>query len=193
MDVYGKITKPFWDDRPVAIIGGGSSLIGFDLEQLRGAHVLAVKSVITIIPWADAGFWMGDWQDKLGNVQSRVYWAVQEGQATAPPSKNVTCLRRMDGHQVSEDPSAVYGGGTSGFGAFQVAMLKKAKTIVLFGFDYEGGEASGKWLHWAEHFRVYVPSLTAAGVRVVNACPQSAISCFQKVALEDGVNILHSK
>jgi hypothetical protein len=129
-------------------------------------------------------------------VQSRVYWAVREDQITKtgpPPSKNVTFLKRLDGGQVSEDPSAVYDGGTSGFGAFQVAIHKRAKSIVLFGFDYDGENANGKWLNWAEHFRVYVPSLTAAGISVINACPQSSISCFQKVALDDGVNVVHAR
>ena len=192
MDVYGKIAKPFWDDRPVAIVSGGPSLVGFDFERLRGAHVLAIKSTITNMPWADACFGMGDfngWRDKLDGVQSRVYWLVEEPEK--PTAKNFTFLKRLAGQSVSNDPSAIYSGGTSGFGAFQVAMHKRAKRIVLFGFDYEGANADGKWLIWAEHFRVYVPAIAEAGIGVVNACPQSAISCFQKCTLDDGVSMLH--
>ena len=54
--MYGKIGKPFWDDKPVAVVAGGPSLVDFDFEQLRGAHVLAVKGSMFDIPWADAGF-----------------------------------------------------------------------------------------------------------------------------------------
>ena len=222
-DVYGKIIKPFWDDRPVAIVGGGPSLVGFDYEKLRGAHVLAVKGSIFDIPWADAGFGLDmpryiEWRDKLANVQSRVYWAVPEDQLQKtgpPPSRNITFLRRLNGEEVSQDPASIYGGGTSGFGALQVALHKRAKCIILFGFDYDGGneveraDGSGfrhndqhyvkrraqnaaNWRIWAEYFRSFVPVLAAHGAVVLNACPHSAISCFQKLALEDGVAMLHS-
>lgn len=189
--MYGKINKPFWDDKPVAVIGGGSSLIDFDFEKLRGAHVLAVKNSIFDIPWADAGFGLdfNGCRDKLADVQSRIYWAVRDDQPDPPSSKNITLLKRLDGQQVSDDPGVIYDGGTSGFGALQICIHKRAKQIVLFGFDYDGSAASGKWAAWAEHFSVYVPYFTKHGINVVNACPASAIRFFQKVALRDGVAI----
>jgi hypothetical protein len=193
MDVYGKITKPFWDDRAVAIVGGGPSLIDFDFERLRGAHVLAVKGAIINMPWADACFGMGDfrgWRDKLDGVQSRVYWLIEEPEKQPVP-KNITFLKRLAGQGLSTDPSAIYSGGTSGFGAMQICLLKKAKRIILFGFDYDGEDANDKWLAWARHFSVYVTTINERGVSVVNACPQSAISCFQKCTLDDGVAALH--
>ena len=205
MDVYGKINKPFWDDKPVAVVGGGPSLSDFDFERLRGAHVLAVKRSIFDIPWADAGFALDYCRDKLATMQSRIYWAVRENQlaSAGPPSKNITLLKRMDGQRLSDDPGVIYGGGTSGFGALQVCIHKRAKQIVLFGFDYDGSsnaptgfgqekrraQNAANWAAWAEHFRVYVPYLTAHGISVVNASPLSAITCFQKVALQDGVAI----
>jgi hypothetical protein len=208
MDVYGKISKPFWDDKPVAIVGGGPSLIGFDFERLRGAHVLALKRLIISIPWADAGFGLGEWPDKLASVQSRVYWAVAEHRISdQPPAKNITYLRRLDGTNVSEDPGSV-SGATAGFGAMQVCIHKRAKRIILFGFDYDGrnggphqGEGTqqyerrrqqsiANWQMWAEHFRVYVEPFRRHGISVINACPQSTISCFQKATLDDGVRLL---
>jgi hypothetical protein len=191
---YGKVEPPYWGT--VAIIGGGPSLTNFDFERLRGATVLAVKRTIFTIPWADAGFGLGEQPDKLGSVAGRVYWAVPDDQPLTAPA-NVTLLRRLDGRDISTDVGAVYGGGTSGFGALQVALHKRAKKIVLFGFDYNGGgeepdqKRAANWRMWSEHFRAFVPHLNAAGVSVVNACPWSALSCFQKVALEDGVAMLH--
>jgi hypothetical protein len=205
MDVYGKITKPFWDDKPVAIVGGGPSMVGFDFERLRGAHVLAIKNLINTMPWADACFGQGMWLDRLENLQSRIYWALPEDQmAGAPQAKNITFLRRLDGQDVSSDPSVIYSGGTSGFGAMQICMHKRAKRVVLFGFDYDGTyengsdkkpekkrvQAAENWGKWARHFAVYVPHLNRLGISVVNACPTSSISCFQKVTLEDGVEML---
>lgn len=189
---------------------------GFDFERLRGATTLAVKGAIFDIPWADAGFGLDmprykEWRDRLADVPSRVYWAVPEDQLAKtgpPPSKNITFLRRLVGEQVSEDPGAIYGGGTSGYGALQVCFHKRARQIILFGFDYDGayGAYNGdtfrhnphhyakrraqnfeNWMAWATHFEAYVPHLNARGVTIFNACPSSAIRCFQKVTLDDGV------
>jgi hypothetical protein len=214
MDVYGKINKPWWDDKPVAVIGGGPSLLGFDFEQLRGAHLLAVKGCIFDIPWADAGFGLDmprfmEWRNKLTSVQSRVYWAVPEDQLARtgpPPAKNITYLKRLDGQNMSRDPGEIYGGGTSGFGAIQICLHKKAKTIILFGYDYDGqydalhgfrnndqhyekrrAQNFANWEAWATHFEVYIPYLREQGIQILNACPASAIACFQKITIEDGV------
>jgi hypothetical protein len=178
--------------------------------------VLAVKGSIFDIPWADAGFGLDmprymEWRNKLAGVQSRVYWAVPEDQLTKtgpPPSKNVTFLKRLDGENLSDNPGEIYGGGTSGFGAIQICLHKKAKQIVLFGFDYDGmfdavsgfrhndqhyerrrAQNFANWEAWAKHFSVYVPYLKEHGIHIVNACPQSAITCFHKATLEDGVQL----
>jgi hypothetical protein len=217
MEFYGKVSEPFWDDKPVAIVAGGPSLTGFDFERLRGAHVLAVKGSIFDIPWADAGFGLDmprymEWRDKLANVQARVYWAVpveQIDKTGPPPSHNVTFVRRLDGEAISDDPGEIYGGGTSGFGAVQIAFHKRAKDIVLFGFDYDGAyghmahnrpfrhndqhylrkraQSAANWLSWAEHFQQFIPHIVENNIRIINACPGSAIQCFQKMSLEDGV------
>jgi hypothetical protein len=217
MDVYGKIGKPYWDDKPVAIVAGGPSLIGFDFEQLRGAHVLAVKGSLFDIPWADAGFGLDmpryrDWRGRLAELRSRVYWAVPEDQLEKtgpPPSRNITFVKRLNGQGISSDPGEVYGGGTSGFAALQVCLHKQARRIILFGFDYAGDYDSSNgfrhnerhyerrraqniynWQSWASHFDIYIPHLKRHGIDVRNACPASAIRCFQKVTLQDGVNLL---
>jgi hypothetical protein len=218
--MYGRISKPYWDDKPVAVVAGGPSLVGFDFEQLRGAHVLAVKGAMFDIRWADAGFGLDmprytEWRDRIANLEGRIYWAVPEEwlpRTGPPPSKNVTFLKRLAGEQLSEDPSEIYGGGTSGFGALQICIHKKAKRIVLFGFDYNGDydanagfrhndqhyvrrreQVAANWELWATHFDVYVPYFRAHGIEVVNACPQSAIRVFQKMTLEDGVGMLRPK
>jgi hypothetical protein len=222
MEFYGSVSKPFWDDKPVAIVGGGPSLTGFDFERLRGAHVLAVKGSIFDIPRADAGFGLDmprymEWRDKLANVQSRIYWAVpveQIDKTGPPPSHNVTFVRRLDGEAIAADPGEIYGGGTSGFGAVQIALHKRAKNIVLFGFDYDGAyghmaehrpfrhndmhylrkraQSTANWLTWAEHFTIFVQHMIDNNIRIINACPGSAIQCFQKMSLDDGADYVRS-
>lgn len=207
VECYGKVSKPYWDDKPVAVVAGGPSLRGFDFERLRGAHVLAVKGAIFDIPWADAAFGLDlpryqEWRERLTDLRSRIYWAVPEDQiekAGAPPSRNITFLRRLPGEAMSTNPGEIYGGGTSGFGALQVCLHKRATRIVLFGYDYDGDydkpsnaqhneKRRANWQAWAAHFAVYVPHLTARGISILNACPASTIRCFQRVTLDDGVS-----
>ena len=222
-DVYGKIGAPYWDDKPVAIVGGGLSLQNFDFERLRGAHVLAIKGSIFDIPWADAGFGLDmpryeEWRDKLAQLPMRIYWAVPDNdrwvdRAKGPPSDNITFLKRLDGENMSDDPGEIYGGGTSGFGGMQIALHKRAKEIVLFGFDYVPGSVGTaeqlgtvrhndqyyekkraqndhNWMMWAQHFNVYMDYIREQGITVWNACPNSRIDCFQKCTLDDGVAFL---
>ena len=186
-------------------------------EQLRGAHVLAIKGTMFDIRWADAGFGLDmprytEWRDRIASLPGRIYWAVPEEwlpRTGPPPSKNVTFLKRLAGEQLSEDPGEIYGGGTSGFGALQICIHKRAKKIVLFGFDYDGAydahvgfrhndahynkkrdQLEANWERWATHFDIYPSYFNKHGISVANACPKSAIRCFQKVTLEDGVAML---
>lgn len=218
---YGTIKAPWWDDKPVAIIGGGPSLKDFDFERLRDRfYVLAVKASMFDIPWADAGFGLDmprykEWRDRLPNLQMRVYWAVPDDQydddgVGKPPGKNVTYLHRLEGANMNTDPSYIYGGGTSGFGALQVALHKKARRIVLFGYDYVGkyhdqqqdgfrhndqhyarrrAQNFANWSAWAEAFVCFIPYINETGIKVFNACPWSQLRCFQKCTIEDGVNM----
>jgi hypothetical protein len=210
---YGSIGAPWWDDRPVAVLGGGPSLKGFDFERLRGCHVLAVKGCMFDAPWADAGFGLDmpryqEWRDKLAKLPGRIYWAVPIEQLEAtgpPPSENVTFLQRLVGQSVGL-PSEIYGGGTSGYGALQICIHKRAKRIVLFGFDYDGAfdpnasfrhndqhyvkrraQVQQNWIEWAEHFETYRVPFAERGIECWNACPQSKIETFFKVSIERGV------
>lgn len=210
--MYGQINPPWWDKQPVAVVGGGPSLKGFDFDVLRGAHVLAVKGTIFDLPWADAGFGLdmprfNDWREKLARLPARIYWAVpqEQLQAVAPPPENVIFLQRLDGQKLSDDPGVIYSGGTSGFGALQICLHKRARKIVLFGFDYDGNynssafrhndghytkrraQSYNNWQAWATHFEVYRVHAEQHGIEIINACPSSSITCFPKVPLDIGI------
>jgi hypothetical protein len=214
--MYGQVEPPWWDKQPVAVVGGGPSLKGFDFEALRGATVLAVKGTIFDIPWADAGFGLdtprySEWRDRLERLPGRVYWAVAESQLAkvGPPPRNVVFLKRFDGERLSDDPGVIYSGGTSGFGALQVCLHKRARRIVLFGYDYEGNydslfgfrhndrfynkkrrQSYANWRNWAANFRAF-KAVEERGIEVVNACPDSQIESFRKVSLREGLALLN--
>lgn len=211
MTSFGKIGPPWWDDQPVAIIGGGPSLAGFDFERLRHSfHVMAVNASIWMLPWADVGFSLDGrlyecWRDRLHLVPYPVYWALHP--LAAPrlqtPAANVTLIARLEesglSHNLAEVP-----GKTSGFGALNLAYLKRAKDVRLFGFDYQPQgdvwhhnedlyddkhqQDCKDWRQWAAEFAVIAPLLRTSGVRVVNASPRSLIDCFDVVTLDQAAS-----
>lgn len=223
-DIYSEVKSPWWDDRPVAIVAGGPSLRGFDWERLRGYHVLAVKGSIFDIPWADAGFGLDmprfeEWHEKLAAVTMPVYWAVPVEQSiiTSRPSPNMIFLKRLIGDGVSFDPTMIYGGGTSGYGSVQIAMLKHAKRIMLYGFDFNptvtgihaynnraltgfrhNDKHYGKrrmqnfanWQQWAKNFDAFREPCALRGIEIVNASPTSGIPTFKRVTHEESFEIM---
>jgi hypothetical protein len=209
-DTFSQVGPPWWDDKPVAIVGNGPSLRGFDYERLRACHVLAVKGAIFNIHWADAGFGLDiprylEWLGMLNTVRTMpVYWATPKikflGPGPHPPC--VRFLRRVDISDLSDDPYAVCSGGTSGFGAFNLAWLKRAKRIVLLGFEYnaeQGGHADtrayimdrkqdeDRWKAWAKNFDKLKRRVDCAGVKVINAAPNSRIAAFPKMDIESAL------
>jgi hypothetical protein len=50
-----------WERETVFIVGGGPSVLGHDLETLRGRRVIAINSSVYAVPWADILFF-GDWR-----------------------------------------------------------------------------------------------------------------------------------
>lgn len=221
--MYGKVEAPYWDERPVAIVAGGLSLAGFDFTRLRDtAHVLAVKGSIFDLPWADAGFGIDvprlrEWMPRMRDVRMPVFWAVppdKRRELEALDEENrVTFLERLPGEGVSKDPSKIYSGGTSGFGALQLALLKRARSVYLFGYDYtspamivpqhprrrstrafrHNDEHYGQnrqqnpraWRNWASYYNHFFPVM--GRVKIVNASPLSAITAFPKVTLAEAL------
>lgn len=209
---FDKVEGPWWSEKPVAIVGNGPSLIGFDYTRLRDVfHVLAVKGAMFNMPWADAGFGLDipryrEWCGILGTVTYPVYWATPTfdnkvmGEEHAP---NVRFLRRIDINDVSDDPSAICAGGTSGYGAVNLAWLKKSRRMLLLGFDYSatapqrGPWADGRayvgdrpadesrWLVWAKNFTMMKRRIDVlGGAKIINASPQSQITAFPRMEID---------
>lgn len=99
----------------------------------------------------------------------------------------------------STDPAVIHYGSNSGFQAINLAMLWGASAIVLVGFDMTRGHFFGN--HPAplvnnKDYARFIPEFEAAaarlpaGVRVLNATPGSALTCFPAVDLEDALQTL---
>jgi hypothetical protein len=204
---FGRVGEPWWNDRPVAIVGTGPSLKSFDFGRLRGPwHVLAVKQAYHDLPFADTCFgldlpWMAHHAVELADLALRMPLIL------AVPSDHAQCItgalyvrREVKCEGLSDDLDWIEAGQNSGYGAVNLAYLKRAKRIVLFGYDY-GGEHyceeryvtrpkdhNARYMPgWAANFRWMVKQLAAAGVDVVNASPLSRIDAFTKCTIDEGL------
>jgi hypothetical protein len=126
-----------------------------------------------------------------------LYLAVPESYKARPIS-NAIYLTRVRSHPevLSTDPTEIEGGRNSGFGAVNLALLKSAKIIYLFGYDYgtsvycperyehKPPDNEKHWPAWAVLYDGIAGQLKAAGVIVINASPRSTITAFPKVSIE---------
>lgn len=207
-DHFETIGYPWWDDRPVYIIAGGPSLSGYDLSDLRArGRVIGVNRAADIIP-CDATFSI----DRMFLTKRRedlATWAIQGQEVIAAvphdwfaensPIQGVHYVRKETGKGVGQDPEVIIHGCNSGYGALCLAILKRAREIIMLGYDLHGRTDGQHWHdgypwgngscriyyeRWAERFQDIADELPK-GVRVWNANPDSRVQAFQFCSYED--------
>ena len=211
---FSSVGPPYWNDAPVLVIGTGPSLKGFDLSRLRGlGHVLGINEAWRDLPFADACFTVDTtflWRRKreLTALARRMpfYAAIPATttQSHIPDPKfahvdGAIYLERLTKcGPMSTNPSAIEAGGHSGFGAVNLADLKRGKLIYLFGFDYTAGHYCDdrypdqpnnlRYLRgWMGNFNTALPGLKARGVSVINASPKSNMTTFPRITLDQAM------
>lgn len=196
---YAPGSKKLWGER-VYLIGGGPSLIGFPFEKLCGRTVLAVNDAMLSLSWATAVFsvdrqWASKRQDALRQFEGEVYLAMPSDVADIP---GAVYLERDYGDGLSLEWPRVRMGGTSGYGAVNLAVLKGGKQLVLLGYDYSYRQGQSHWFPtypwfqsgnerymrgWAGKFLTMTDTLKRIRVQVVTAGEGSRITAFPKVPL----------
>lgn len=203
---FGRVHLPWWNDRPLWIVGGGPSLRGRNLSRLRErGRVLGVNRAADMIP-CDATFSIDRYFIKeraasLGRwaaAGQEVYLAVAEDWFThTRPIPGVIYLRRVRGRSVREDPTEIANSLNSGYGALCLALKKKAREIYLLGFDlhdsgghwhdgysWENGSSRIYFGRWADRFEEIASSLPE-GIRVYNCNPRSRVRAFPCIPYEE--------
>ena len=204
---YGAVGPPWFSDRTVFVVGGGPSLIGFDFDRLPAlGHVIGVNRAMFDAP-AQCGVSMdikfvNEHRDDLDAFArrnelylgaGRVWWRAM------PVIERAIYLREDHEEGLSLAPDRIRTNLTSGYTALNLAVLKRARRIVLLGFDY--GAAGGRhhyhnrypwfdptaahWPQWAQRFEVAAQACQRLGIEVINASPDSAIVAFPRVTIED--------
>jgi len=207
--------KDDWGGRPALIVGAGPTMKDFDCERLRGlCRILAVKAAMFDVPFADAGFGLDiprfrEWHTRIGELGFPVYWAVPDENPSLirhniPP--NVRLLRRERGTEMHPGPDSVNSGGSSGFGALNVAFIKRPSEVYLFGFDHhqikgqwhaevrhyrqKRNQSPIRWKQWARSYETAADQFAEIGVPVYNASPDSGIQAFERMSQDEAIERL---
>jgi hypothetical protein len=172
-----------------------------------------VNDAYRIAPWADVCYFAdSEWWHWHKDKPEFVAFAgekcsiqntganVEDGAVHLLRNKNFP----SHGTGLSTDPEYLVTGGNSGWQAINVAVLAGARTVILLGYDAREPVAWQK-THWfGEHpkvapvavfaeyrksMRAGAAAVKAAGVRVVNCSPGSAIEAFERMDLAQALRL----
>ena len=180
-----------WPGETVFIIAGGPSVLGQDLDALRGRRVIAINSSVHAVPWADY-LYFGDWR----------WWYEPENRAAAKsfagrvvttsrvPDKRALVCRKAKPPGLAVAADSLMQRWTSLTAATNLAahLVGAGGTIIWLGADGRKA-ADGRthhhkphpWPHLAgcydrhrEDLVTIIPSLKALGITAYNASPGTA-------------------
>jgi hypothetical protein len=188
----------------------GSSLTEEVAEQCKDWPVIAVNDAYRLFPYAhalyaaDADWWAlhngvpGFTGEKWITVNDHCM-SMNRPVAQKYGLRMVWSERRAEGF--SFRPGRIHLGSNSGFQAVNLALLWGATLVVLVGFDMKGSHFFGdhpqmprRLPHGGKGFPRWIRNFTRAsellpaGIRIINATPDSALTCFPMMPLEEALN-----
>lgn len=198
--------RPVWHGQAAIIAATGPSLTADVAEacraaQARGTHrVVAVNDAYKLLPFADvlyacdAAWWdvHKGCPEFAGEKWSTHGSENHNDKSDAAAKWKLSIVAGTSGRAFSTNPSQVVYGMNSGFQAINLALLFGANPLVLVGFNL--GVPIGRPRHFfGRHprplqnsvaYSSFIPCFEAAakalpaGVRIINATPDSALRCF---------------
>lgn len=200
--------KPIWTNRPAIVAATGPSLTIETAEKCRGIATIAINDAYRRLPWADLLYACDDrwWFQHKGCLDfAGEKWSSHESEkrndkARAAETFGLNLVTGKDAPGFSLDPEYIHYGSNSGFQGLNIAILMGADPIILVGFDMQtvdrqrhffGDHPPGlcntvNYTNFVKHFDRAAKRLPPE-IRVWNATPKSALTCFPKVNLDDAL------
>jgi hypothetical protein len=203
---WGEIIPASWPKDIFFIVGGGASVTESELWPIYGARsVIAVNEAAFLLPHFSAAVsidhqFMAHRAARLCEIAllCPVYLcppkhAAQSLQDKIPDAVFLRETSKWDAHGIHRR------GGSSGYAALNAAVLMGATRIVLVGFDYKRTGGRKNWhgaytwpqnenfASWARAFDPLVALFAERGIEVVNASPDSAMTAFPRMTLEQAL------
>lgn len=205
---------PDWTGRACAVVASGPTAKKENLELLRGnMPVIAIKETYELCNWCDVvyGCDAAWWKFRAGLPKYNGLKVTWDGANLNqyPDIKKIKIdasqdriypVERRQYRMVFDTLGIVGGGGNSGFQAVNLAVQFGAKKIVLIGFDmhdrsgvhwygrngWTGGGNPDEtcFRRWRLDFDRAAADLEMIGVEVINATPNTALTCFRRGTIE---------
>ena len=200
------IPESIWDGKDVFIIGGGTSLQGFDWSPLHGKNVLGCNDAYALGDWVDVCVfgdmpWFRKHREALKDFKG-IKVAMTGTNPLDSTIKWVHCWPRglcAGKHR----PDRVGWNGCTGAGAINLALRMGAQRVILLGYDMKlGKDETGKVaMNWhpnhvdtpdPDFVERFTPGFERIaqdlekvfpGREVFNAGPDSDLDVFPKVSL----------
>ena len=201
-----------WPGETVFIVGGGPSVLGVDLEALRGRRVIAINSSVYKLPWADF-LYFGDWRwwhepdnrAAVANFRGRVVTVSR----MCSEDKKVLMCRSTKPPGLALERDSLMQKWTSLTAATNLAahLVGPGGTIVWLGADGKSAADGRTWHHkphrWSPKPERYdrhradlatmVEPLRTMGITLWNASPGSAhADLWPIIDLEDVLSERHA-
>jgi hypothetical protein len=198
-----------WPGQTICILASGPSLTAEDVARVQGRMpTIVVNTTYQRAPWADvlyaSDFKWWRWHKGAPDFAGLKYTLSV---AAAEKWAGLTALDNTGDLGLERQPTGLRTGKNSGYQAINLAVHFGARRIVLLGFDLQmtGGRKYWHGDHPIEvldkkadmkkcqsrlqgfrvRFESIVEPLKAAGVEVINASRQTALTCFRRVSLEE--------
>lgn len=189
------------------VCAGGPSLRGFDWSRLAGRRVIAINRALEDVPtapvlwWSDARFWNRHASAILAHRAAiKATTNVNYGGIILPDS---VTQYRVTGHDgLDEDPRCLRHGNNSTYAATHMARHLGARRVIILGLDMRHGPGGASHYHSGHGFQAheetladlmipYFPSLakalSAERIEVINASPDSALTCWPRCSIDEGL------
>jgi hypothetical protein len=194
-----------WPGETAFIVGGGPSVLGQNLELLRGRRVIVINSSVFAVPWADF-LYFGDWRwwyENKAAIAGFAGRAVTVSQSVA--DQKVRICRKINPPGLASAPDCLMQKWTSLTAATNLAahLIGPSGSIVWLGADGKHA-ADGRTHHHQPHrwpakpgcydkqradLVTIIPSLQALKISLFNASPGTAwAELAPVVSLQDMLN-----
>lgn len=204
---------PMFKGEKAFVMATGPSLDDDVIDHIYGLHgwrYIGISDCYRICPFLDF-FYACD--DRWWNIHysSVMYWAGCENGywcTEQQTQKKYTDLYRISGRSGdgwSTDPALIHYGSNSGYQITNCALHLGVTTMILLGFNMQmvankkhffgdhpqGLAQNSSYQSFASAFNMIKPA--QYGVDVINATPQSALTAFPKMSLDEAIAFAEEK
>jgi hypothetical protein len=202
MTIPSHLSQP--ESNSVFIVGGGSSLLGFDWSRLDGKNVIAINRAYEVLPnadivyFSDPAFWREHGSRVVTHSGRKIYGVHHTRWDIVPEVPDIEKVKIVRTNGLSKKNGEVCQWKTSLSGAINIAVQLKFKTIYLLGIDMQW---DGNTHHWHSGYKEQMGmnlfdkmmkelksiagQLRGRGIKVINLNPESALRVWKKMNIDD--------